>query len=168
MSREIPLTRGYVAIVDDEDYERVAAFKWQARLRVGKPAYAIRTDYGLGRRNKRTISMHRFILGLGHKDAVLADHVDGDGLNNVRANLRMATMSENARNKKRRSDNKSGIKGVSYRFGSWYAEIMCDRRRYYLGAYPTAQLASAAYDAAAIRFFGAYARTNAQMGLGRA
>lgn len=97
--KEIRLTRGLVALVDDEDFERVNAFKWHAHYsgRTGKKVYAERTVYYKGG-GRDTIRMHRFILGLPPRGRELVvDHRDGDGLNNQKSNLETITQEENMR-----------------------------------------------------------------------
>lgn len=112
--------------------------------------------------------MHSLIMA--PPDGMLVDHVSGDGLDNRRSNLRFATAEQNAFNRKRYETNTSGAKGVTFKKsrsgvgGSWQAYINVRGRRFWLGCYPTMQLASAAYDAAAVRFFGEYARTNESIG----
>lgn len=88
--REIPLTQGKVALVDDEDYERLTRHKWYA-VRAPHTFYACRN---LPSPQKGPVGMHRAVLGLPPRvgpDGILADHWDGDGLNNQRSNLRQAT-----------------------------------------------------------------------------
>lgn len=157
----IPLTRGYVAVVDDEDAARLADFAWHAQANGRGLVYAA-TDVG-GRR----LPMPNVILGLPRR--TLVDHVDGDTLNNRRANLRAATISENAANARLRSDTSSGRKGVTFegsggrRARPWRANISVGGRFIRLGYFETADLAAEAYDAAAARYFGEFARTNAMI-----
>jgi hypothetical protein len=98
---EIPLTRGLVARVDDADADAMRAWTWHAHLggghrggAVARHFYAARRGRGLGRR--KIVLMHRELLGA--LDGVAIDHCDGDGLNNQRANLRLATPSQNRMN----------------------------------------------------------------------
>lgn len=97
--KALQLTKGYVAYVSDEDYERASAYKWTASLESrGTKVYAIRwstkAEHGSGKRYK--IRLHRWLLGLPAKDMELVvDHVDGDALNNTRDNLEIVTQSEN-------------------------------------------------------------------------
>lgn len=149
--REIPLTKGAVALVDDEDYARVAAFKWHR----SKSGYAARTDRRVG---KRYVMMHRFVLGF--PDAPQIDHVDLNGLNNQKANLRPCTPTQNLRNRPPLKGRE--FKGITFRHekGRWEAGIYIARRRLFLGTYKTDVAAARAYDAAAIKYFGEFAWLN--------
>ena len=155
-TREIPLSQGKVAIVDAQDFERLARFKWFANRNSGI-FYARRTISINGR--KTVILMHRYILGLKPGD-LQVDHRDGDGLNNTRANLRLATRSENQRNCGKRSKNTSGYKGVSKRRQTWMVQIGLHGKKYHLGAFSSPIDAAFVYDAAALKMHGEFARTN--------
>ncbi len=101
--KSIPLSRGLVAVVDDADFEELSRFKWSATSFRTSGPYAVRKD------GSRMVLMHRELLCAG-----LVDHIDGNGLNNQRANLRPASVGENAHNQRMRSTNTSGVKGVSF------------------------------------------------------
>ena len=161
MTVAVPLTQGKVAIVDDEDADRVlAAGEWTAWWS-GTRWYAAR-KVGV-KRNQRTVFLHRFLLGLSPDDPQV-DHVDGDGLNNQRSNLRLATDSQNHANMskpKRAYPQSSRFKGVTLVRGKrWQAYIQVRGRRIHLGVFDTEEEAAAAYDAAAREHFGEFARTN--------
>lgn len=100
--KEIPLTQGLVAFVDDEDFERVIAFgKWHAHRsgRKGKKVYAENTRWNKALCRPDITRMHRFILGLPMKgSSPVVDHLDGNGLNNQKANLAIKTQAENMQN----------------------------------------------------------------------
>lgn len=106
--------------------------------------------------------MHRLILGLpAHRPFV--DHKDGDGLNNQRGNIRIATQSQNCMNMTARTPSASSrFRGVTWhaRAQKWQAQIGCNHLRYYLGSYDTEESAARAYDAAAIVLFGEFSRLN--------
>lgn len=174
MSRTIPLTQGFVAIVDDEDFERVNAFKWYAHAGGSKCgiAYAQRTvRITRGRGGKsRKYQLHRFILGCEHGDGKIVDHIDGNPLNNQRSNLRVTDARGNATNITSSAQQKrGGFKGVTWhpKGKKWQAQIgagavkPCGRRRsIYLGLYADPVDAARAYDAAALKYHGEFAALN--------
>jgi hypothetical protein len=133
--KTIPLTQGKVALVDDEDYERVNAHKWCAQ-RSGSRWYAVRWVYRNGRRTLER--MHRFVLGAG--DSLLdVDHLNGDGLDNRLGNIRLATRSENMRNQ---AMHRAGrLPGSCFhrhlRARPWEAYIRLDGRLRHLGYFAT-------------------------------
>jgi hypothetical protein len=155
-TREIPLTQGYVAIVDADDYEHVmAAGNWYASVDERR-TYArrnMRRDDG----RRTTMRLHTFLTGLH-----LVDHINGDGLDNRRSNLRSATNAENSKNQRIPVNNTSGFKGVAWhkRDMRWQAYIRLDDGRRHLGTFTTAEDAAYAYDAAARELFGEFAWLN--------
>ena len=155
----IPLTQGKFAQIDEEDFGLVSRFKWCARRSSsGRTYYALHNVCKDG--VTRTLLMHRVILGL--PDSFEGDHIDGDGLNNTRVNLRVATTSQNHCNSGKRSHNTSGYKGVSWEKsrGLWAAEARMDGRRIRCGRFATAEEAARAYDRAARELQGDFARLN--------
>ena len=104
--------------------------------------------------------MHRLIIGT--PDGRATDHKDSDGLNNQRVNLRICDPSQNSSNAVIRSDNTSGFKGVSWRKNrrKWLAQIQHDHRVIHIGQFSTALEAAIAYDEAARKLHGEFARTN--------
>jgi hypothetical protein len=162
VTREIPLTQGLVATVDDSDFEAIGVFKWCAMRTKDGRIYAYRGSRS-GSGKWHPMYMHRFIMGLVFGDGILVDHRDGNGLNNVRTNLRLATNTGNARNR-RYGRSASGYKGaylVKRRDKRpWTASIRADGGRRYLGYFETAEEAARAYDAAAKELHGEFARLN--------
>lgn len=153
--REIQLTRGQVAIVDDQDFELISAFKWSAAWNPHTRTFYAQahTPYVDGKRS--TVRMHRLILGL--VDGQLGDHINGDTLDNRRSNLRPATASQNSMNRRRRKDNTSGMRGVrQYHSGKWVARIGIGGKLKHLGYFTTAEEAYAAYGKAAIELHGEF------------
>jgi hypothetical protein len=149
MPREIPLTQGKVALVDDADYPLVSQFSWQA-------APDKHTWYA---RNSENARMHHMICPppVGY----LTDHKDGNGLNNTRANLRIATHQQNCANRRLRCDSQNRYKGIERLSPNrWRAIIGIDGKTKYLGSYKTDEAAARAYDAAARTYFGEFARVN--------
>jgi hypothetical protein len=162
--REIPLTQGQVALVDEADYEWLSQWKWCAQYMASvKGFYAVR---GVKKDGKCTsIPMHRFILGLQKGDKLQADHVNRDTLDNRRSNLRSCTRSENNQNKSAQSNNSSGFKGVCFdkRKGKWKAEIKTQGKRMFLGYRDNPKDAHALYVAAAYEHHGSFACTGTNM-----
>lgn len=154
--KEIPLTRGKVALVDDADYEWLMQWKWHAAMQNANRFSAARRITAGGR---RMVYMHRVIMGA--PKGLLVDHKDGDPLHNFRSNLRLATKQQNAFNCGPRSNNTSGFKGVSWerRKKRWIAQIFVKRNNTYLGMYVTKEEAAVAYEEAAKKYHGEFART---------
>lgn len=157
MVREIPLTRGKVALVDDEDYERVAKFRWGVLYAKGNQCYARRATKRDG--VFRNVLMHRFILDA--PDGMTVDHINGDGIDNRRCNIRLATQQQNAWNSAVNADSTSGYKGVYPRsVRSFLAAIVHDGNRFDLGGFRTPEDAARVHDAAAVILRGDFAWTN--------
>ena len=164
----IPLTKGYFAQVDDEEFERcMEGPKWYAnvvRRKNGsiKNVYAQRTINNEGTRTSQ--QLHRFILKIDSTMEV--DHApDHSGLNNTHDNLRVATKHQNMHNQLLHINNTSGIKGVSWdkRRTKWHAHIHVDGVNRHLGYFTSLEEAKQAYDAGAIKYFGKFACTNAML-----
>ncbi len=158
---EIPLSRGLVALVDDCDYCRLSRHKWYATPLDNQTFYAVRTlarSYG----NPRVrVNMHRDILGLGRYDRRQVDHKNGNGLDNRRSNLRLATSSENGYN--RMPQSVCGLKGVDFdkQKQKFRARIQFDcGKQIWLGHFNTPIEAAHAYDKAALELHGEFARIN--------
>lgn len=157
MPLEIALTRGKVAIVDNDDFAFLNKFKWHA-VRSGNTWYAsmkIRTAEG----KRGNISMHRFMFALFCPN-VEVDHIDLNGLNNIRNNLRVCGHAENIRNRGISIRNRSGFKGVSWhsKAGKWRADIRINKQNKFLGYYATAEEAHRKYMVAASNIHGEFAR----------
>lgn len=161
--KTIPLSKGMNAIVDDEDFDRLSSFRWQAHKHHSGAFYATRSSSRAGGKRKHFIQMHRFIVG--SPDSLHVDHINGNPLDNRRSNLRSATNSENIRNAKIPCTNTSGFKGVVFEppRHCYRAIITVDGRKKHLGRFKTAREAGAAYDAAARLYFGDFARTNSTL-----
>ena len=163
--KEIKLTKGQVALVDDEDYESVAKYKWQASLScTGRTWYASRTVTMSGKRTM--IRLHQVILSA--PSGFHVDHKNRNGLDCRRSNLRLATRCGNAANRSLRSDNTSGFKGVYRKHNPafagrkycWAAQIRHNYKYSCIGYFKTAEEAARAYDVKAREFFGEFAWLN--------
>lgn len=156
----LALNGGLFALVDDADFEMLTAFHWRvAHVRNSDLKYVVRHTRSKGAR--ACILMHRVVMGC--PTGLCVDHINRDGLDNRRDNLRVCTHAENMRNRKAGRLSVSGIKGVSFdprRSASnpFRACIEHDGRRYSLGVFPTASAAHAAYVAAANKLHGEFAR----------
>lgn len=159
--RLIPLTKDKFAMVDDEDYEKVSQHKWHVFMRKDKKSlYATYTLHDLKNHKDTTIRMHRFIMDASKNTQV--DHIDGNGLNNQKNNLRFSTNQLNQANKGKNKNNKSGFKGVSFnnQHKRYISQVMFDGKVIYLGLYVDPIEAAKAHDKKAKELFGEFARTN--------
>lgn len=150
MAKEIPLNQGRAAFVDNADYECVKRFRWYS-LKGRNTFYAVRHD-----ETRSLIMMHRFILELPRGRKPEVDHRDRNGLNNQRTNLRISTHSQNMGNS--RGHNKTGFKGVYKVRDSYQATIRVNYRKICLGYADTPEAAHELYKAAALQYFGDFAR----------
>lgn len=150
------LTQSKYTIIDNEDYESLATFRWYA-ARNGNNFYAGR-DY-----EDYQIRLHRVIAN-APKDKVI-DHINGNSLDNRRANLRICANSDNSRNAKLPITNTSGFKGIRAWGSSWQAQIGSGKTRLHLGSFPSKEAAARAYDAKALELYGEFACTNVKLGL---
>lgn len=162
MARTIPLTHGYVAIVDDEDYEWLSWYKW--RVTFGpNVAYAIRNLLAHEREpgTKGVSRMHRMVLGVDGTSVPPIDHINHDGLDNRRANLRLCTSGQNKANG-RSFVGASSFKGVDWHKENrkWRAQINVNGKKRLLGTFVDEVDAAMAHDQAAIEAWGEYAYLN--------
>lgn len=156
----LSLTQGQVTIVDDDDFERLSKNKWQARRDKDRGFYAERMEYA-GHKTPYRIGMAREILGLGRGDPRIADHINGDTLDNRKCNLRIVDHSQNMQNRKLGKNSSSGLRGVCWhrRDKRWTAYIKHRGKRVHLGYFKTKEQAYGAYCAAAEKMHGEYRRT---------
>lgn len=156
----IPLTKGYFAIVDEADFERMSLFKWHVVIGPSGHAYAQRYA-GLRGRTRLGALMHKEIVSATSDQTV--DHRSGDTLDNRRSNLRICTDSQNHANR-RVVQGSSGFKGVSRAAKRWSARVRVQGKRIWLGVYDTPEEAARVYDRAAMAHFGEFAATNEMLG----
>lgn len=155
--KQIQLTRGKVVLVDDEDFPYLNQWNWVAN-KGNSTWYAVR--WGSNNGKKGHVKMHRVILNV--PDGLVTDHIDGNGLNNQRKNLRVTTIRQNSLNQGIRRDNTSGYKGVQWRRDRnlWRAIIKVHEKLIHIGNFQKKEQAARAYDEAAIKYFGKFAKLN--------
>lgn len=156
--KKISLTQGKFAIVDNNDFEWLSEWNWYFHK-----GYAYRSKWIGGTRKKpkvTTFTMSREILQPGKNEQV--DHINGNPLDNRRKNLRICLPANNAINRKLNSNNKSGHKGVNWsdKNKKWEAQIQFHKKKMWLGYFITKEEAALAYNQAAIKYFGEFARLN--------
>jgi hypothetical protein len=149
-------------VISAEDFCAVFGYRW--RLVSPSKNYAAATEldsfgqYGV-------VLMHRVIMAA--PKGLVVDHINGDTLDNRRSNLRLCTHAQNIRNRRVSKHSQSGLKGVEYdrKRKVWCARIAAFGNRIYLGSFDNPLDAASAYDAAAIKFHGEFAKTNKMLGL---
>lgn len=158
----VPLGNGVFAQIDIPDVGIVAGRNWHLNR-----DYAV-AFHSVGERDKKkrgtTVFMHRLIMGVAGEDYKnqQVDHIDANGLNNRRSNLRICTPTENVRGRRKLRANRaaSQYKGASRWSGGWKATIRKNGKHKHLGCFDNELDAARAYDTAAIEYFGEYARLN--------
>lgn len=153
--KRITLTQGKYALVSDKDYSYLNQWKWHAHKH--KQRWYAERSKRLSSGRALVISMHRLILGLQAGDSKQGEHKDGDGLNNTRRNLRVASKNQNEYNRSKRVNNKSGLKGVHKVGNRWVAYIGVNGEKVYLGCFSSPQLAFKAYKKAARKYHKTFA-----------
>ena len=153
--KHIPLTQGKFAIVDDEDFDIVNKYNWHIS-HPRKNGYYARAYIGDG----KYVYMHRIVMKA--KTGQYLDHINRNGLDNRKCNLRFATYSQNAQNRFKRVGVTSKYKGVSFykNCKRWRAEIHLNYKKYQIGYFGNEIEAAKAYDIKAKELFGEFARTN--------
>lgn len=151
--KKIPLTQNQYALVDDDDYESLSKLKWQAQ-KDEHTFYATRTE------NKIAYKMHRVIFGLSKEDIRVVDHIDGNGLNNQKYNLRVCTRAQNLQNKRAIKKSTSGYKGVYKSGNKWVVVVYKEKKHINLGTFVNKEEAAKVYNRAILEIRGEFAVLN--------
>lgn len=161
----IELTRGKVALVSDDDLERISLHKWNAAWNPKTRSFYAQSNTPDGKRRQRTLIMHREIMRATVGQFV--DHINRNTLDNRRENLRLCSFAENLRNRNLQSNNTSGFKGVKRhaQCDRWMATVSLNGVRRYLGLFKDPVEAARAYDREAKILHGEFASTNESLGL---
>jgi len=159
--KQIKLTQGQYALVDDADYDWLNQWKWHAHKHHSGNFYAARMS-PRKKDNGHNVSMAREILGLKQRDSRQADHINHNTLDNRRDNLRICTHQQNLRNQKSPSNTSSQYKGVRWHKTSkkWQAQIKINGKSKYLGSSDSEKEAALMYNKAAKKYFGEFAYLN--------
>ena len=151
----VPLSQGKLAKISTSDIHLVSGFNWNLRKHAIH-SYVARSDKRDSDYKQAIIVMHRVIMS--PPKGFVVDHINGDGLDNRRENLRVCTQQENSWNSKKKSTNKSGVKGVCrHSSGKWRATICVSAKQISLGLYHSVEEAAKAYERAATEKFGNFA-----------
>lgn len=157
--RKIELTKNKYCIVDSDDFEILNQFNWCA-IQKRDVFYAGRGIWQTNTKTTKIVYMHKIIL----KTTLMVDHINGNTLDNRRSNLRICTNQENLRNSKLQKNSTTGFKGVYKRKDlkskPYAASIKSNGKTKHLGYFSTKELAAIAYNEAAIKYFGEFARLN--------
>lgn len=156
--REIQLTRNQVALIDDEDFDLINQHKWFS-VSPRQKNYR-HTWYAACKIQGRHVTMHNLLLN--PPKGSVADHIDHNGLNNRRTNIRISTTRENSWNTNKHKNCTSKFKGVSWNKekSKWQARICINGRETHLGWFHDEVLAANTYDFVACQFFGDFAKLN--------
>lgn len=144
------MSKGFVALVDDEDFDWLSGFNWHVLISQAKKQYAVT--------GHNTNSMARIIMRC--PKGMVVDHIDGDSLNNQKYNLRICTPEQNSLNRKPRKSRISKYKGIQKVNDTWRVRIQFGNERLHIGYFKSDLEAAKAYDDAARRYYGEFAYLN--------
>lgn len=157
--KTIPLTKGYFTKVDDDDYERLAIYRWYADASRLSEVRAVRS-INIGNKKTRRITLSREIMNAPKELKV--DHINRDTLDNRKCNLRICTQGENCRNRSKMTNSKSKYKGIGWNStqNKWISKIVYKGKRIHLGVFVDECEAARVYNEAAKKYFGEFAYLN--------
>ena len=157
--KKIPLTQGKFALVDNSDYEELSKYKWHAHKNRNSNVFYAERNIKKGK-GQTPLQMHRSLMGLPKGKEV--DHIDMDGLNNQRKNLRICTRSENMFNRPKYKSNTSGFKGVHFNkeHQKWRVFIAVNKKQIHVGYFINKEEAYKAHCFACVKYHGDFSRVN--------
>lgn len=158
--KEILLTRNKIALIDDEDFEKVSQFKWLCNASGYVVHHLPRKD---GKR--QALWMHRLILNA--PKSMVVDHINHDTLDNRKENLRLCSRNENCHNRLKNKKSLSIYKGVCWqkRVGKWRGQIILAGKKKHIGYFTSEDIAAKAYNEAAIKNYGQFACINKEVSI---
>ena len=166
---EIPLGSkkypNHAVLIDAEDYDLVKDYTW-CYIKGYNTPYAQSTIWRPNKKQKqKSLLMHRLILGLEEGDKKYVDHINHNGLDNRRCNIRVVTCHQNLANQKAKKGAVSKYKGVHWSLSTnrWRVSIKTEEKRHYVGVYKNEKQAARAYDKEALDFYGPFALVNFQV-----
>jgi hypothetical protein len=155
MSKVIKLTKGQIAIVDDEDYDFLSQWKWH----FNQDRYGGYATKMIKKGKKRlALKMHRLIMAVSNNMQI--DHINGNKLDNRKINLRICNVQENMRNRGNQKNNTSGYKGVNFFKNKWRSYIYVNKKQIFLGYFKELSDAVHAYNDASLKYFGDFSKLN--------
>lgn len=155
--KEIELTKGKFTLVDDDDFEKISQYKWYVTKK--RDNYYAYRDQMINKK-KYHIPLHRFLLNVPENMEV--DHINRNGLDNRRENLRVCTQGQNNANRLKYKNNTSGYKGVFWHIKNkyWRTQIVINKKAIHIGVFQDKVDAAKAYNQAALKYFGDFANLN--------
>lgn len=151
----IKLRSGRISKVDEEDFEKLSKYKWLENVKMNT-SYAVASILSDDKKDRVHIKMHRIVMNA--PKGMDVDHLNGNGLDNRKCNLRICTKSQNGMNKGILNRNTSGFKGIYRKHRKWIAQIGVNNKRIRIGSFNTPEEAYKAYCEAAIKYHGEFAR----------
>jgi len=155
----IAISQNKICVIDDCDLELISRYKWHYYARIGGTCgYAFANIYSKETQKQQRIAMHRLIMQC--PAGLFVDHIDGNGLNNTRANLRICSRAQNNANRRSARSSMSMYLGVCLFKGRWRAQIRQNGKKTHIGLYDTEIEAALAYNRMAQICHGEFARLN--------
>jgi hypothetical protein len=156
--KQITLTQGYSTLVDAEQYAEISKVRWIIR-KTKHLRYAMNVTR-IGKNKQKVTLLHRVIMNA--PEGVYVDHINGNGLDNRKSNLRLCTQAENVKNARKITPSVSGYKGVYWKKSSrkWVAQINANNKKLHLGLFVSERDAAIGYNAAALEHHREFANLN--------